>query len=79
MIYVYILQSLTDSGYYIGICNNLGNRLQKHNRGGVTSTKRRRPFKVVYTEEYESYLEARLREKEIKSYKGGNKFRELIG
>ncbi|HVZ67553.1 MAG TPA: GIY-YIG nuclease family protein [Patescibacteria group bacterium] len=78
MIFVYILQSLKDHGYYIGISKNLTDRLKKHNAGGVSSTSRRRPFKIVYSEAFESYNIARLREKEIKSYKGGNKLRELL-
>ena len=79
MIYVYVLQSLKDNGYYIGICKNLENRLDKHNHGSVRSTKHRKPFKLVYSEIYSNYGEARVREKELKSFKGGNKFRELIG
>jgi putative endonuclease len=78
MVYVYVLQSLKDKGYYIGISVNLNKRLKKHNSGGVESTGKRRPFKIVYFEEFENYSLARQREKEIKSYKGGNSFRKLI-
>lgn len=78
MVYLYILQSLKDNGYYVGISSNLGKRLQKHDKGGVRSTKTRRPFKLIYSEKFEDYIRARSREKEVKSYKGGNKFRELI-
>ncbi len=78
MIYVYVLQSLTDQGHYIGICKDLEVRLSKHNAGGVRSTSKRRPFKLVYSEIYENYGQARQREKELKSYKGGNKFKELV-
>lgn len=79
MAYVYVLQSLVDFGYYIGICKDLDNRLRKHNQGGVHSTKKRRPFKIVFSEKLENYYFARIREKELKSYKGGNKFKVLIG
>jgi putative endonuclease len=78
MIFVYILQSEVDKGYYIGICKDLDSRLVKHNQGGVRSTKNRRPFKVIYTEEFENYATARQREKEIKSFKGGNSFKKLL-
>jgi putative endonuclease len=78
MIYVYVLQSLKDNGYYVGICKDLEKRLEKHNKGGVCSTKNRKPFKIVYKEDYNDYLTARIREKEIKSYKGGNRFKDLI-
>ncbi len=79
MIILYILQSLADRGYYIGICKDLDKRLERHNKGGVFSTKRRKPLKVIYTEEYLNYAEARVREKELKSFKGGNKFKEVLG
>ncbi|MBU1032195.1 GIY-YIG nuclease family protein [Patescibacteria group bacterium] len=78
MIHVYIIQSLKDKGYYTGISNNIENRLDKHNKGGVGSTKSRGPFKLVYKEECIDYKMARLREKEIKLYKGGNSFKKLI-
>lgn len=78
MIFVYVLKSLKDNGYYVGICKNLDKRLERHNSGGVRSTKNRKPFKIIYTEKFSGYLSARVREKEIKSYKGGNKFKELI-
>jgi putative endonuclease len=78
MIFVYILQSLIDKGFYIGITANVEKRLNKHNNGGVISTSKRKPFKVIYFEPYENYFFARLREKELKSFKGGNKLKELI-
>ena len=79
MIYVYVLKSLVDKRYYIGITKNLENRIFKHNAGGVSSTKHRKPFELKYSEEFENYNLARIREKEIKSYKGGNSFKKLIG
>ena len=78
MVYVYVLRNLKDNGYYISISENLESRLIKHNKGGVQSTSGRRPFKLIYFEEFNDYLSARLRKKQIKSYKGGNKFRDLI-
>ena len=78
MVYAYIFKSCADNGYYIGICKNIKSRLAKHNKGGVRSTKSRKPFTLIYSEEFESYTRARAREKEIKSYKGGNTFKDLI-
>ena len=78
MIFVYIIQSLHDKKYYIGITIDLDNRLRKHNQGGVQSTKNRRPFKLVHFEKFDNYQSARAREKEIKSYKGGNNFKALM-
>lgn len=33
---------------------------------------------MIYREEYNTLLEVRRREQQIKSYKGGNAFRKLI-
>jgi predicted GIY-YIG superfamily endonuclease len=40
--------------------------------------KNRGPFKLVYKEEYTTLKEARERERQIESYKGGNAFKKLI-
>lgn len=78
MVYLYILKSLKDKGYYIGICKDLNNRIKKHNSGQVKSTKFRVPFELIYYEEYSDYSLARNREKEIKSWHGGNNFKKLV-
>ena len=78
MYYTYILKSQKDNNFYIGQSCNIENRLYKHNSGLVKSTKYRRPLKLVYSEEYKTLKEARCRELEIKSYKGGNAFKKLI-
>jgi putative endonuclease len=76
--YVYILQSLKDLKYYIGETANVESRLRFHNAGLQRSTRSRIPFKVIYTETFPERNSALKREREIKSWKGGNKFKELI-
>jgi putative endonuclease len=76
---VYILKSISKSRYYIGHAEDINSRLEKHNKGHIKSTKYGCPWKVVYLEEYESRSEANRREIEIKSYKGGIKFKKLLG
>jgi len=68
--FVYILKSLKDGGYYVGISHDIQKRLDYHNRSKVRSTKYRIPFKIIYTEKYSTRLEARNREKYLKSYRG---------
>ena len=69
MIYVYILQSLTDKRHiYYGQTNNLRRRLNQHNAAENTSTRRFRPWKVVYFEAYTSRKLALAREKQLKHY-----------
>jgi len=76
---VYILQSIKDGKYYIGCTRNLERRFLEHNRGQTKSTKNRRPFRLVYVEFFKDKHLASKREREIKNYKGGNKFKDLVG
>jgi len=70
MIYhVYILESLKDKSYYIGVTNNLSKRLKEHNSGLSRSTKSKKPFKVIYSEKYNDIKKAYRREKYLKSIK----------
>jgi putative endonuclease len=69
MYYVYVLRSLKDGNLYIGQTSNLEKRLQYHNSGRVNSTKRRLPFQLVYTEEFDSRGDAIRREKILKDIK----------
>ncbi len=78
MFYVYILKSEKDGRYYIGCTSDINMRLAWHNEGKNTSTKYRRPLKLVYNEEFLTKKEAMKRERKIKSYKGGNEFKKLI-
>jgi len=77
--YVYILQSLKDNKYYIGSSSNIDERLAFHNSGRQRSTKNRAPFVLIYSEELTDKVVALKREKQIKSYKGGEAFKRLIG
>ena len=78
MFFVYILRSLRDGKYYIGYTKNLEQRIQEHNREKSPSVKNRAPFELAYKERYEERREAAKREREIKSYKGGEAFKKLI-
>jgi len=78
MFYVYILRSLKDGRYYIGSTKHLKQRLIEHHLGKTKSLRYRLPLKLIYQEEYPNQIEARKREKEIKSYKSGNTFKKLI-
>ena len=79
MYYVYVIKS--DCGkYYIGSTNNLKNRIHLHNTKKYRGwTNRYNGWKIVYSEYFNTRKEALIREKFIKSLKGGNKFKKLIG
>ncbi|MFA5746704.1 MAG: GIY-YIG nuclease family protein [Candidatus Paceibacterota bacterium] len=67
MWYVYVLKSSKDNDLYIGISEDPERRLLQHNKGMTTSTKPRRPFEIIYREEVKNRIEARKREKYLKS------------
>ena len=75
---VYILKSLQDNGLYIGCTKDLNRRLEEHNAGYNSSTASRRPFGLLYSEEYVSRVEAFTREKTLKRYKGGEALKRLL-
>jgi putative endonuclease len=66
---MYILQSELTGHYYIGSTRDASMRLEYHNGGNVLSTKNQRPWKIVYTESFNTLREARQREQQIKSWK----------
>ena len=70
MNYVYILTSKRDFKRYIRLTNNLKRRLILHNSGKVQATKNRKPFELIYYEEFEDRINAAKREKFLKSGKG---------
>ncbi len=58
--------------------NNIVRRLKEHNSGVNRSTKAYHPFELIYSEEYESRIEARKREKYLKSGVGKEFLRSLL-
>lgn len=78
MFKTYILKSIKNGRYYIGHTSNIEERVLRHNSGRSKFTKSGMPWKLVYTENYPTKAEAFRRETEIKSYKGGFKFKNLF-
>lgn len=68
--YVYIVKC-SDNTYYTGCTNNLDRRINQHNNSkkGAKYTKLRRPVELAYMEEHITLLDARRREREIKTWK----------
>jgi len=65
--------------FYIGQTKNLVARLERHNAGKVLSTKGRTPLSLVYSEQFSTRSEAVKRESFLKSLKGNNIFKQIIG
>ena len=70
MYYTYVLQSLKDGKFYAGYTKDLKKRFEQHTKGQVTSTKDRRPLKLVYYEACCDKDDALKREKYFKTYHG---------
>ncbi len=66
---VYILQSQQDQSYYIGYTSDLELRLADHNAGNSRYTSKKRPWRLVYTEQFYDKTAALKREKEMKRKK----------
>jgi putative endonuclease len=65
--YVYVLRSLKDNQFYVGLTRDLPVRVQQHNNGLITSTKKRVPFEIVYWEGCLNESDAAPRKKYLKS------------
>ena len=64
--YVYILRCADDT-LYCGWTNDLDKRIKTHNEGkGAKYTRSRLPVMLVYSEEFETQIEAQKREYRIK-------------
>ena len=70
MYIVYAIKSLGHKYMYVGLTSDLEARLLRHNSGFEKTTKPYRPFELVYTEEAETRIQAREREKYFKSSTG---------
>ncbi len=70
MYYVYILYSLIDKKFYIGLTKDLQRRLLEHKFGKVHTTYRYSEVKLIYYESFLSEVDARRREKYFKTTKG---------
>lgn len=77
--FVYVLQSLKDGFLYVGQTADVKHRLDKHNKGQVVSTRCRRPFVLLYSEEFSSRAKAMRREKYFKSPQGGSELKVKLG
>jgi len=68
MYYVYILKSKIRRVLYIGYTDNVNKRLKEHNDGRSFTTKKYRPWELIYLEGYRSQEDAKDREKKLKQY-----------
>ena len=78
MFYFYILKSFVSSKYYIGSTNNIEDRIKLHNTGMVKSTHSDRPWKIIHSELFDSLVDARRRELQVKRWKSRKAIERLF-
>ena len=67
--FVYIIQRVEKDEFYVGSAYNPKLRLAQHNRGNVKATKYKRPYKLVFQQEFDSLDQAKKVEYKLKSWK----------
>jgi len=70
MYFTYIIYSVNFNKYYVGLSANVNQRLKSHNAGKVKSTKAFTSWELVHIEKFDTRIEARKREKYLKSAAG---------
>ncbi len=70
MITVYVLRSQINGRRYVGISADLLRRLVEHQKHGSTVYRQLGRFTVIHTEVFPDYVQARVREKFLKSGQG---------
>ena len=67
MFHVYVISSLVRNYVYVGLSGDVMNRFRQHQEGRERTTFPYRPFKLIHQEVFLTRLEARKREKYLKS------------
>jgi putative endonuclease len=70
MYYTYVIRSGKNGRLYTGFTSDLRKRLREHNEDKARSTKGRGPFELIYYEACINELDAKAREKYLKSGMG---------
>jgi len=76
--YVYILRSQKDKSLYIGYTSNLKKRFKEHNSGKSLATKPFRPYKLIFYEAFLNRIDAKHREKYLKSGYGRRTINKML-
>jgi len=76
--YVYILISLKNNSFYIGYTSDLIKRIKQHNNGESLATKPYRPYKLIFYEAFLNRVDAKNREKFLKSGYGRKSIKIML-
>jgi putative endonuclease len=70
MFYVYVLKSAKTDRRYVGSCENLDDRLRRHNAGESKATKHGIPWVLLHAEECATRSAAMMKERYYKTGRG---------
>ena len=77
--HVYIIRC-SDASYYVGHTDDLEKRISDHNAGLLSAcTRKRRPVKLVFSEEFQSREEALARERQLEGWSRAKKEALIAG
>ncbi len=77
MIIVYALKSQIRNYIYVGMTADIAKRFVRHNKGYERTTRPYKPFNLIYQEVFTTRVEARKREKYLKSGVGKEFLRSI--
>ncbi|PJE65412.1 hypothetical protein COU91_01850 [Candidatus Saccharibacteria bacterium CG10_big_fil_rev_8_21_14_0_10_47_8] len=76
--YVYPLHSLANGSLYVGFTHNLKKRIAEHNKGLNRATQAYLPWELIYYEAHRNEVDARRREKYLKTTPGGRALKNML-
>jgi putative endonuclease len=75
--FAYAISSVDRDYIYAGISDNVERRVDQHNNGYEKTTRPYRPFRLIYTEKFNTRIDSRKKEKFLKSGLGKQYLRKL--
>ena len=78
MFCVYVLRSAKTGRCYVGHCEDLDDRLRRHNAGESKATKHGVPWSLVHVEEFSTRSAAMARERYYKTGRGRDELNQLL-
>ena len=78
MFHIYVLPSENTGRHYVGYTSDLTQRLGSQNDGITKSTRNRGPWTLIYQDSFPSKLDAKRRERFLKTGQGREELKQLI-
>lgn len=78
MFHIYVLLSETTGRRYTGSCEDLDDRLRRHNAGESNATRHGIPWRLIHSEAFATRSEAMQRERFLKTGRGRDELSRLL-